>query len=66
MDEEGKLMKPIVSESPVTTTRDLLSQYLHTNSAISHLWEHGESSSAAATRTSEENADPRSVRPRLA
>ncbi|KAK2406775.1 replication protein A 70 kDa DNA-binding subunit C [Trifolium repens] len=66
MDEEGNLMRPIVYESPVTTTKDLLVEYLHTNSAISQLWEAGESSAAAAARTNEENSDPRSVRPRLA
>jgi hypothetical protein len=65
MDEEGNLMRPIVYESPVTTTKELLAEYLHTNSAISQLREAGESSAAAAANTNEENSDPRSVRPRL-
>jgi hypothetical protein len=58
MDEEGNLMRPIVYESPVTTTKELLAEYLHTNSAISQLSEAGESSAAAAN-TNEENSDPR-------
>jgi hypothetical protein len=58
-------MRPIVYESPITTTKEVLAEYLHSNSAITQLWEVGESSNAAASSANEENSDLRSVRPRL-
>lgn len=57
-------MKPISYESPLTTTRELLAEYLNPLFVISQ--EVGESSRAARAYSTDYDPELRSVRPRLA
>jgi hypothetical protein len=59
------MMKPIDYESPVTTIRELLAEYLHPISATSQVLAAGESSTADAANTTEYEPYLRSVRPGL-
>jgi hypothetical protein len=59
-------MKPISYESPLTTTRELLADYLNPLFVISQQLEDGESSSAARANSTDYDPELRSVRHRLA
>jgi hypothetical protein len=59
-------MKPISYESPLTTTRELLAEYLNPLFVIYQQLEDGESSGAARANSTDYDPELRSVRPRLA
>jgi hypothetical protein len=66
MDKDRSLMNQISYDPPQTTVTKLLLDYLNPISSSSPYFHVGESSNVAATTSSDDDSNVRSVRPRRA